>query len=167
MAKKQTVKEKNIWWHFLKPLKNEEFVICQEEKTQGMISLSLEKDCTFENLSEYSQFTFKFSCVVGLLLCNRTLPFILKIFSVIFHFPVCFCLTSPHYTQLSNIFLCACPLRTHQIFTILSFSVNSYIIFFRIYAPFFLVENDPVTYIFPIWRDWKQTSKAKCGLPKL
>lgn len=78
----------------------EKWGICNmsgRKKTQGMISLSLEKDCNFENLSKYSQFTFKFSCVVGLWLCNRTLPFILKICDI----PLsnCFCLTSPHYTH--------------------------------------------------------------------
>lgn len=60
------------------------------EKKKGIISLSLDKDYTFENLSEHFQFTFKFSCFEELLLCNGTLPLVIKILSVIFHFQVCF-----------------------------------------------------------------------------
>ena len=62
----------------------------KRKNKRGIIALSPDKNCTFENLSEYFQFTFKFSYFEGLLLCYRTLPLVIKIFSVIFDFQVYF-----------------------------------------------------------------------------
>ena len=62
----------------------------KRKNKQGIIAPSPDKDYTFESLSEYFQFTFKLSYFEGLLLCNGTLPLVIKIFSVIFDFQVYF-----------------------------------------------------------------------------
>lgn len=126
------------------------------KKKESKDFLSLEKVVTLRICSNIPV-SLKFFCVLELLLFKRTLLYIIIMLSVIFQFQVCFCFIH------SN-------LHSYRIFPHFYFhlEVIKLIIFTSIFAWYlnfsllFLVENYPVSYTLPIWRDWEQTSKAKC-----
>lgn len=121
------------------------FVICQWEKEKEKLSPSHWKRIVPLRTSLNIPSLHSNSFVMGLLLCNRTSPFVIKMFLCDVTLWSLFLL---NFTPLhAAIFLSAFSFKTYQ--TFLSFYINFHISFFRTYALFFLVENYPVTYIFP------------------
>ena len=147
MAKKQAVKEKNILMIVHKILEKWKVYTMSGRKKKGIISLSLDKDCTFENLSEHFQFTFKFSCFGELLLCNGTSPLVIKIFSVIFHFQVCFAWFHP----IAHSYRTFSYLHSHLelVKHFYHFYIDFYIIFLEFMLLFFWLKIIQLVLFFP------------------
>lgn len=121
------------------PWKMESLYYVREKKKKGIISLSLDKDYTFENLSEHFQFTFKFSCFEELLLCNGILLLVIKILSVIFHFQVCFAWLHPIAHSYRTFSYLHSHLKLVKHFY--HFYINFYIIFLEFMLLFFWLKK--------------------------
>lgn len=97
------------------------------KKIRNYLLLSRKKKLYLWELLLVASVYIQILYVMGLLLCSSILPFVIKMFSVLFHSQAWFSLTSPLRTTT---FLSAFSFRTY--WTFLSFYINFYITFLEL-----------------------------------